>query len=161
MANSYTLLADLKAGRCSNSAEIWLLRFWEARNLNKNNQPMSIEMLMIENIILIEIRKKKEESLPFFKLFSFADKFDYHLMITGTLGAIIHGSSMPVFFLLFGEMVNDNHGDDMHGFGALNRTPPVLTPEEEHKRLGEELAHEEGRSAKKTHEGQVLKTRSD
>ncbi|CAH8323236.1 unnamed protein product [Eruca vesicaria subsp. sativa] len=48
MANSYTLLADLKAGRCSNSAEIRLLRFWEARNLNKNNQLMSIEMLMID-----------------------------------------------------------------------------------------------------------------
>lgn len=53
-----------------------------------------------------EAEKKKEESLPFFKLFSFADKFDYLLMITGTLGAIVHGSSMPVFFLLFGEMVN-------------------------------------------------------
>ncbi|CAH8367729.1 unnamed protein product [Eruca vesicaria subsp. sativa] len=48
MANSYTLLADLKAGRCSHSAEIRLLRFWEARNLNKNNQLMSIEMLMID-----------------------------------------------------------------------------------------------------------------
>ncbi|KAF3595455.1 hypothetical protein DY000_02025488 [Brassica cretica] len=53
-----------------------------------------------------EAEKKKEESVPFFKLFSFADKFDYLLMITGTLGAIVHGSSMPVFFLLFGEMVN-------------------------------------------------------
>lgn len=53
-----------------------------------------------------EAEKKKEQSLPFFKLFSFADKFDYLLMITGSLGAIIHGSSMPVFFLLFGEMVN-------------------------------------------------------
>lgn len=53
-----------------------------------------------------EAEKKKEQSLPFFKLFSFADKFDHLLMITGSLGAIIHGSSMPVFFLLFGEMVN-------------------------------------------------------
>ncbi|KAG2316364.1 hypothetical protein Bca52824_019486 [Brassica carinata] len=53
-----------------------------------------------------EAEKKKEQSLPFFKLFSFADKFDHLLMITGSIGAIIHGSSMPVFFLLFGEMVN-------------------------------------------------------
>ncbi|PIN19671.1 Multidrug/pheromone exporter, ABC superfamily [Handroanthus impetiginosus] len=50
--------------------------------------------------------KKKEQNLPFYKLFLFADKYDYILMISGSVGAIIHGSSMPVFFLLFGEMVN-------------------------------------------------------
>ncbi|KAL2505056.1 ABC transporter B family member 19 [Abeliophyllum distichum] len=50
--------------------------------------------------------RKKEQSLPFYQLFSFADKYDIILMISGSLGAIIHGSSMPVFFLLFGEMVN-------------------------------------------------------
>ncbi|XP_070019004.1 ABC transporter B family member 19 [Nicotiana sylvestris] len=53
-----------------------------------------------------EAEKKKEQSLPFYQLFSFADKYDYLLMISGSIGAIIHGSSMPVFFLLFGEMVN-------------------------------------------------------
>ncbi|KAK1563650.1 hypothetical protein Q3G72_030632 [Acer saccharum] len=53
-----------------------------------------------------EAEKKKEQSLPFFQLFSFADKYDYCLMTVGSLGAIVHGSSMPVFFLLFGEMVN-------------------------------------------------------
>ncbi|KAM7279225.1 hypothetical protein ACFE04_006359 [Oxalis oulophora] len=53
-----------------------------------------------------DAEKKKEQSLPFYQLFSFADKFDWLLMICGSIGAIIHGSSMPVFFLLFGEMVN-------------------------------------------------------
>lgn len=53
-----------------------------------------------------EAEKKKEQSLPFFQLFSFADKYDWCLMIFGSFGAIIHGSSMPIFFLLFGEMVN-------------------------------------------------------
>lgn len=53
-----------------------------------------------------EKKKKKEQSLPFYQLFSFADKYDYILMIAGSLGAVIHGSSMPVFFLLFGQMVN-------------------------------------------------------
>ncbi|GFP90363.1 ABC transporter b family member 19 [Phtheirospermum japonicum] len=55
---------------------------------------------------MAESEKKKEQSLPFYRLFSFADKYDYLLMITGSFGAIIHGSSMPVFFLLFGQMVN-------------------------------------------------------
>ena len=35
MANSYTRLADLRAGRCSNTVEVRLLRFWEARNTKK------------------------------------------------------------------------------------------------------------------------------
>ncbi|KAF7819699.1 ABC transporter B family member 19 [Senna tora] len=58
------------------------------------------------NKALPEAEKKKEQSLPFYQLFSFADKYDYFLMISGSLGAIVHGSSMPVFFLLFGQMVN-------------------------------------------------------
>ncbi|KAL0670157.1 hypothetical protein Bca4012_032861 [Brassica carinata] len=48
MANSYTLLANLRAGRCSNTAEVRLLRFWEARNINKGGELMSIEMLLID-----------------------------------------------------------------------------------------------------------------
>ncbi|KAK8717110.1 hypothetical protein V6N13_044391 [Hibiscus sabdariffa] len=63
-----------------------------------------------------EAEKKKEQSLPFYQLFTFADKYDYVLMISGSLGAIIHGSSMPVFFLLFGEMVNGfgKNQSDLH-----------------------------------------------
>ncbi|OVA13328.1 ABC transporter [Macleaya cordata] len=53
-----------------------------------------------------EVEKKKEQSLPFYQLFSFADKYDWLFMTTGTIGAVIHGSATPVFFLLFGEMVN-------------------------------------------------------
>ncbi|KAL0696929.1 hypothetical protein Bca4012_064109 [Brassica carinata] len=48
MANSYTVLADLRAGRCSNTAEVRLLRFWEAKNINKRGQLMSLEMLLID-----------------------------------------------------------------------------------------------------------------
>ncbi|KAI3832123.1 hypothetical protein MKX03_001485 [Papaver bracteatum] len=51
-------------------------------------------------------KKKAEQSLPFYQLFSFADKYDLFLMSVGTVGAIVHGSATPVFFLLFGEMVN-------------------------------------------------------
>ncbi|XP_013583329.1 PREDICTED: uncharacterized protein LOC106292272 [Brassica oleracea var. oleracea] len=48
MVNSYTLLANLRAGRCSNTVEVRLLRFWEARNINKGGELMSIEMLLID-----------------------------------------------------------------------------------------------------------------
>ncbi|KAK1289985.1 ABC transporter B family member 19 [Acorus calamus] len=53
-----------------------------------------------------DAEKKKEQSLSFYELFSFADKYDILLMISGSIGAVIHGSAMPVFFLLFGELVN-------------------------------------------------------
>lgn len=63
-----------------------------------------------------EAEKKKEQTLPFYKLFSFADKYDYILMALGSSGAVIHGSSMPVFFLLFGQMVNGfgKNQSDLH-----------------------------------------------
>ncbi|CAH8347879.1 unnamed protein product [Eruca vesicaria subsp. sativa] len=52
MANSYTLLTDLKAGRCSNTAEVRLLRLWEARNGSRNSRRsgelMSIDMLFVD-----------------------------------------------------------------------------------------------------------------
>ncbi|KAF7129081.1 hypothetical protein RHSIM_Rhsim10G0040800 [Rhododendron simsii] len=53
-----------------------------------------------------ESDEKKERSLPFYELFSFADKYDWFLMILGTVGAIVNGSSMPVFFVLLGDMLN-------------------------------------------------------
>ncbi|XP_047314721.1 ABC transporter B family member 19-like [Impatiens glandulifera] len=65
--------------------------------------------------------EKKEQSLPFFQLFSFADKYDWLLMISGSIGAVIHGSSMPVFFLLFGQMVN--------GFGKNQMDLQTMTHE--------------------------------
>lgn len=66
--------------------------------------------------VLPEAEKKKEQRLPFFQLFSFADKYDWFLMVFGSLGAMVHGSSMPVFFLLFGEMVNGfgKNQSDLH-----------------------------------------------
>ncbi|CDY18487.1 BnaA01g27080D [Brassica napus] len=45
---AFTLLSDLKAGRCSNTAEVRLLRVWEARNINKGMELMSLEMLLID-----------------------------------------------------------------------------------------------------------------
>ncbi|CAH8383570.1 unnamed protein product [Eruca vesicaria subsp. sativa] len=59
MANSYTLLADLNAGRCSNTAEVRLLRFWKAwntsRNIGRSGELMSLDMLLIdENATLMQ-----------------------------------------------------------------------------------------------------------
>lgn len=55
--------------------------------------------------------KKEEEEeakkkVPFFKLFAFADFYDYVLMAIGSLGACVHGASVPVFFIFFGKLIN-------------------------------------------------------
>jgi ATP-binding cassette subfamily B (MDR/TAP) protein 1 len=44
--------------------------------------------------------------VPFLKLFSFADRWDYVLMSVGSLGACAHGASVPVFFIFFGKLIN-------------------------------------------------------
>lgn len=51
-----------------------------------------------------EIKKQLKVSL--LKLFSFADFYDYVLMAIGSVGAIVHGASVPVFFIFFGKLIN-------------------------------------------------------
>ncbi|KAH7513544.1 hypothetical protein FEM48_Zijuj12G0211500 [Ziziphus jujuba var. spinosa] len=49
-------------------------------------------------------------SVPYYKLFSFADSVDYVLMFAGTAGAIANGMSMPLMTLIFGSLVNSFGG---------------------------------------------------
>ncbi|KAM0934126.1 putative ABC-type xenobiotic transporter [Dioscorea sansibarensis] len=46
------------------------------------------------------------QKVPFAKLFAFADGWDYLLMTVGSLGACVHGASVPVFFIFFGKLIN-------------------------------------------------------
>ncbi|KAL6534146.1 Multidrug resistance protein 1 [Orobanche hederae] len=48
----------------------------------------------------------KTERVGFFELFRFADGLDYLLMTIGTVGAIVHGSSLPLFLRFFADLVN-------------------------------------------------------
>jgi ATP-binding cassette, subfamily B (MDR/TAP), member 1 len=59
-------------------------------------------------------KKRPEQSASFYELFSFADKWDRILMAAGSLGAVVHGAAMPVFFLLFGELINGFGKNQMH-----------------------------------------------
>ncbi|GAB2273117.1 (ABC) transporter [Dionaea muscipula] len=54
-----------------------------------------------------EQKKKVElQKVSLSKLFSFADSYDYLLMFVGSVGAIVHGVSVPVFFIFFGKLIN-------------------------------------------------------
>ncbi|CAA0396521.1 unnamed protein product [Arabidopsis thaliana] len=53
--------------------------------------------------------KEKEMTQPkvsLLKLFSFADFYDCVLMTLGSVGACIHGASVPIFFIFFGKLIN-------------------------------------------------------
>ncbi|KAI9125379.1 hypothetical protein K1719_003995 [Acacia pycnantha] len=50
--------------------------------------------------------KNKQRKVPLLKLFSFADSYDYVLMTIGSVGACVHGASVPVFFIFFGKLIN-------------------------------------------------------
>jgi len=52
---------------------------------------------------------KKGESVSavrFGELFRFADGLDYILMAIGTVGAFVHGCSLPLFLRFFADLVN-------------------------------------------------------
>ncbi|MFS8012126.1 putative ABC-type xenobiotic transporter [Helianthus anomalus] len=56
-----------------------------------------------------EKEKKKETSaaaVGFGELFRFADGLDYVLMGIGTIGAFVHGCSLPIFLRFFADLVN-------------------------------------------------------
>jgi hypothetical protein len=50
--------------------------------------------------------KEEEYTVPFFKLFSYADSFDHLLMVVGTVGAIANGLAMPLMTIVFGSLTN-------------------------------------------------------
>lgn len=56
-----------------------------------------------------EKSKEKDETtntVPLYKLFSFADPLDRLLMFAGTIGAIGNGISIPLMILIFGNLIN-------------------------------------------------------
>ncbi|XP_068639940.1 ABC transporter B family member 13-like [Aristolochia californica] len=47
----------------------------------------------------------KQEQKSRFALFALADRFDYLLMLVGSIGAFVHGAAFPLFLLEFGRMI--------------------------------------------------------
>ncbi|KAE8697979.1 ABC transporter B family member 12 [Hibiscus syriacus] len=67
---------------------------------------------------------EKTNTVPFFKLFAFADATDVLLMIAGTIGAIGNGISMPLMTILFGELT-DSFGQNQNNNEVVNSVSEV------------------------------------
>ena len=47
-----------------------------------------------------------QQTVSYYKLFSFADRLDVVLMVAGTITAIGNGVSQPLMTLIFGQLIN-------------------------------------------------------
>lgn len=89
----------------------------------------SVEFVdLVDSVAKSEKEPKKSEeteeekrSVSFFGLFSAADKVDCVLMLFGSVGACLHGAALPVFFVLFGKMI-DTLGNLSHDSHRMSST---------------------------------------
>ncbi|GAU16745.1 hypothetical protein TSUD_199880 [Trifolium subterraneum] len=65
-----------------------------------------------------KVKDQSNKTVPFYKLFSFADSWDYLLMIVGTTSAVGNGVSMPLMAIII--------GDTLDAFGANVNTKQVV-----------------------------------
>ncbi|XP_023768908.1 ABC transporter B family member 13 [Lactuca sativa] len=54
----------------------------------------------------VELKTDSSSKASFSGLFYAADKWDLLLMLFGSIGACVHGAALPIFFVLFGRMID-------------------------------------------------------
>ena len=81
----------------------------EASASTSTNHALGLEVLVTDDDD--DDRRGSSESettktVPFLKLFSFADSDDIVLMVVGSIGAIGNGVCLPLMTILFGDLIN-------------------------------------------------------
>ncbi|KAH0924543.1 ABC transporter B family member 4 [Brassica rapa] len=67
---------------------------------------------------------EKTKTVPFYKLFAFADSLDFLLMTLGTLGSIGNGLGFPIMTILFGDLV-DAFGENQNDSNVADKVSKV------------------------------------
>lgn len=65
-----------------------------------------------------EIKASASQTVGFVKLLSYADAWDWTMMVLGTLGSVVHGMAFPVGYLLLGKALNA-FGNNIHDTDAM------------------------------------------
>jgi len=68
-----------------------------------------------------ELENSAAPAVAFSELFRYADRFDKFLIVTGTVGAVTNGLSLPVLLILQAKLINS--------FGTLQNDGPKLYEE--------------------------------
>ncbi|PON33800.1 ABC transporter [Parasponia andersonii] len=64
----------------------------------------------------------EEQNVPFYKLFSFADRLDVVLMAVGSICAVANGLSQPLMALIFGQLINTfGSSDQSHVLNEVSK----------------------------------------
>jgi len=53
-----------------------------------------------------EAEEAPPPSVPFFRLFAYADALDWTLMTLGSVAAAIHGAALPLYLYVLGRIIN-------------------------------------------------------
>jgi ATP-binding cassette subfamily B (MDR/TAP) protein 1 len=74
---------------------------------------------------------EKTKTVPFLKLFSFADSTDTALMIVGTIAAMGSGLGMPLMTILFGQLINTFASNQANNNEVVHEISKVKTNEQD------------------------------
>ncbi|MBA0763440.1 hypothetical protein Gotri_012880 [Gossypium trilobum] len=87
----------------------------EASTSKIQEEPDKVSGSNGDNLESKKVDDEKTNTVPFYKLFAFADSRDTLLMIVGTIGAVGNGICMPLMTILFGDLIDafgENQNDD-------------------------------------------------
>jgi ATP-binding cassette subfamily B (MDR/TAP) protein 1 len=71
-----------------------------------------------------KVKDQSNKTVPFYKLFSFADSWDYLLMTVGTTSAVGNGVSMPLMAIIIGDTL-DAFGENVNTKQVVHQVSKV------------------------------------